>query len=384
MPETSSQPAAPPEAPSDGRPDGQSSPRADGRPDGGGYQPGDFEEAFRQAKHAVANASISVFARHGVYEGQQFVLRRLWREDGLTPGQIARQLGLATPTVTRAANRMEATGLLRREPDPKDGRLVRLWLTGRGRELEQVIGPEMNALTEQTLAGFTDQDRAELIRALRRMHENLSGLDAVERLGVGELAAHVRVVGGERADLEVRAPAGVLRGDVVVAGRAEAEPRVVVGRAEQGDQGLAEGVGGAEYGVHEGAAGAAPLPVRADGQRAEGEHGGGVGDVQVAVRAEHGAPGADDVAGDVALGIEGDERELRYPGRAVAQPVDQGRLHRFTLAPPGEGRRGQRVDGGSFTRGLATDQHLHTMPAREWPGNYIRPVNGESTVGSAS
>ena len=140
----------------------------------GGYQPGDFDDAFRVAKHALAHASIAVFARHGVYEGQQFVLRRLWREDGLTPGQVARQLGLATPTVTRAATRMEAAGLLRREPHPTDGRLVRLWLTARGRELEQVIGPEMHALTERTLAGFSDAERAELVTALQRMARNLS------------------------------------------------------------------------------------------------------------------------------------------------------------------------------------------------------------------
>ncbi|HEY1669823.1 MAG TPA: MarR family transcriptional regulator [Trebonia sp.] len=159
MPETSSQPAQALDA---------------SGPDSDGYQPGEFEDAFRLAKHAVAQASTSVFARHGVYEGQQFVLRRLWRQDGLTPGQIAKQLGLATPTVTRAATRMEAAGLLRREPHPTDGRLVRLVLTARGRELEQVIGPEMRTLTEQTLAGFSAEERSELIRALRRMAANLS------------------------------------------------------------------------------------------------------------------------------------------------------------------------------------------------------------------
>lgn len=160
MPETSSSPAAP-------VPDG-------GVPDCGGYQPGDFDDAFRVAKHAVAHASIALFAQHGVYEGQQFVLRLLWRHDGLTPGQIARELGLATPTVTKAATRMEAAGLLRREPHPTDGRLVQLWLTARGRQLEQLIGPEMRALTERALAGFTDAERAELIRALQRMARNLS------------------------------------------------------------------------------------------------------------------------------------------------------------------------------------------------------------------
>jgi DNA-binding MarR family transcriptional regulator len=169
MPETPSQPA--PAL-------GTSGPDSDGPdtslPDSDGYQPGDFEDAFRLAKHALAHASISVFARHGVYEGQQFVLRRLWRQDGLTPGQIAKQLGLATPTVTRAATRMEAAGLLRREPHPTDGRLVRLVLTARGRELEQVIGPEMRTLTEQTLAGFTAEERSDLIRALQRMASNLS------------------------------------------------------------------------------------------------------------------------------------------------------------------------------------------------------------------
>src|SRR6185437_14626620 len=159
MPETSSEPA----------------PVVDSSaPGSGGYQPAAFDDAFRLAKHALAHASIAVFARHGVYEGQQFVLRALWREDGLAPGQIARQLGLATPTVTRAATRMEAAGLLRREPHPTDGRLVRLVLTDRGRELERVIVPEMRALAEQTLTGFSTEERAELITALRRVHRNLA------------------------------------------------------------------------------------------------------------------------------------------------------------------------------------------------------------------
>jgi len=135
---------------------------------------GDFQTAFWSAKHALAHASAAAFAQHGVHEGQQYVLRCLWRDDGLSPGEIARRLGIATPTVTRAATRMEATGLLRREPHPSDRRLVRLRLTDRGRELEKVIDEQTNQLTERALATLGAAERESLVRALHEIRRNLS------------------------------------------------------------------------------------------------------------------------------------------------------------------------------------------------------------------
>jgi MarR family transcriptional regulator, organic hydroperoxide resistance regulator len=134
----------------------------------------DFQTAFWAAKHALSAATAAAFSRHGVHEGQQFILRLLWAEDGQAPGEIARQLGLATPTVTRAATRMEATGLLRREPHPDDGRLVRLVLTERGRSLEGAIAAETDKLTERALASFGPAEREALIRALVAIQRNLA------------------------------------------------------------------------------------------------------------------------------------------------------------------------------------------------------------------
>ena len=133
----------------------------------------DFQTAFWATKHALSAAAAAAFSRHGVHEGQQFILRLLWTEDGQAPGEIARQLGLATPTVTRAATRMEAAGLLRREPHPDDRRLVRLVLTERGRSLEDVIGAETDKLTERALATFGPAERDALIRALTAIRHNL-------------------------------------------------------------------------------------------------------------------------------------------------------------------------------------------------------------------
>lgn len=135
----------------------------------------DFQTAFWSAKHALALATAAAFARHGVHEGQQFVLRCLWQEDGLSPGEIARRLNLATPTVTRAATRMEAAGLLRREPHPHDGRMIRLLLTDRGRSLEKDVDAEITGVTERALAGLSPADRDALTRALVAIRRNLTG-----------------------------------------------------------------------------------------------------------------------------------------------------------------------------------------------------------------
>jgi DNA-binding MarR family transcriptional regulator len=135
----------------------------------------DFQRAFWAAKHALSAATGAAFSRHGVHEGQQVILRCLWTEDELAPGEIANRLGLATPTVTRAATRMEAAGLLRREPHPSDRRLIRLRLTERGQSLEHAIAAETDKLTERALATLTAGERETLIRALHTIRHNLAG-----------------------------------------------------------------------------------------------------------------------------------------------------------------------------------------------------------------
>jgi DNA-binding MarR family transcriptional regulator len=133
----------------------------------------EFQAAFWAAKRAIAMAAEAAYNRHGVRAGQQFILRCLWHTDGLTPGEIARQLELAAPTVTRAATRMEAAGLLRRAPHPRDARLVRLCLTAKGRALESTIAEEIRQLSARALRGLGDAERKTLLAALRTITANL-------------------------------------------------------------------------------------------------------------------------------------------------------------------------------------------------------------------
>jgi DNA-binding MarR family transcriptional regulator len=140
----------------------------------GGWIADDFQAVFWATKRALAEATNEAYGRHGVHAGQQFILACLWDTDGLTPGQIAKTLGLSTPTVTRTTARMEAAGLLTRSPDPLDRRLVRVLLTERGRQLRQVLNEQMVQVSEHALAGLSPAERATLVGFLQQVRDNLT------------------------------------------------------------------------------------------------------------------------------------------------------------------------------------------------------------------
>src|ERR1700742_289922 len=101
---------------------------------------------FTRASKLLRTAADDAMSVHGVRVGQNIILEALWADDGLTPGQIAQRVGLATPTVVNTVTRMEQAGLVVRRSDPQDARLVRIQLTDRGRALRDVIGAARDEL----------------------------------------------------------------------------------------------------------------------------------------------------------------------------------------------------------------------------------------------
>ena len=134
-----------------------------------------FRDVFRRVSRVARERTDRVLAEHGVRVGQQVVLEALWREDGLTPGELARRIGVETPTVVRGVRRMEAAGLVVRRDDLRDGRLVRVYLTDRGRELEGIIPQAEDTVIEEAFSGFSTKEREQLTRLLSRILENLEG-----------------------------------------------------------------------------------------------------------------------------------------------------------------------------------------------------------------
>jgi DNA-binding MarR family transcriptional regulator len=126
----------------------------------------DLLALFTQAAKLLREAADEAMSTHGVRVGQHIVLSALWDTDGLAPGEIARRLGVATPTIVNTATRMEEAGLVTRRPDPADARLVRLHLTPHGRAARDPVREARAALEQYATATLTAAERDHLRSAL--------------------------------------------------------------------------------------------------------------------------------------------------------------------------------------------------------------------------
>jgi DNA-binding MarR family transcriptional regulator len=133
----------------------------------------EFLALFTRAAKLTRARADEAFIRHGVRLGQNLMLAALADEDGLTPGELAERLQVTTPTIVKMATRMETAGLLRRARDPKDARLVRIYLTDRGRAAHGPVEDERLRIQEQALTGFSDAERRAIESALARVIRNL-------------------------------------------------------------------------------------------------------------------------------------------------------------------------------------------------------------------
>jgi len=114
------------------------------------------------------------FSELGVRVGQDMVLLRLWGEDGLSPTELANRLRVEPATVSKVLNRMEKADLVTRQRDPEDARSFKVYLTDRGRALQEPVSSRWKQIEAQMLEGLTHDERVFLRRSLSKVRDNLS------------------------------------------------------------------------------------------------------------------------------------------------------------------------------------------------------------------
>ncbi len=116
------------------------------------------------------------FERHGLDPAQFDVLATLRRAGDLTPAELTRASMVTSGAISQRLDRLEARGLLRRRPSPRDGRSTVVELTGPGRDLIDAALPDHVATMDRLLAGMGDDERDALARTLGNLLESLGDL----------------------------------------------------------------------------------------------------------------------------------------------------------------------------------------------------------------
>lgn len=101
------------------------------------------------------------------------ILFVLWQEDGVPISKLSHQTGLAMTSLTSMLDRMEASGLIRRERNSRDRRKVLIYLTDEARSLEgdyNEVSNEMNAIFYE---GFDEEEAERLDDSLNRVLNNI-------------------------------------------------------------------------------------------------------------------------------------------------------------------------------------------------------------------
>ncbi len=131
----------------------------------------------RLARH-LERARRSVYAEHDI-EPYEFdvltALRRTGAPYELTPGALVAQTLVTSGTMTNRLDRLERRGLVRRQPDPADGRGVLVRLTAAGRKLIDAAFEGLLAHERDLLAPLGKSQQRSVAAALRAMLAPLDG-----------------------------------------------------------------------------------------------------------------------------------------------------------------------------------------------------------------
>lgn len=102
---------------------------------------------------------------------QYLTLLAAWEQDGRTVAELGRAIDLDSGTLSPLLRRLEQAGLIRRERSVSDERVVRVYLTERGRDLE----PRAAAVRARVEAatGLSADEFVELRGMLHRLRRTI-------------------------------------------------------------------------------------------------------------------------------------------------------------------------------------------------------------------
>jgi DNA-binding MarR family transcriptional regulator len=125
-----------------------------------------FMRALWELTHALQVSSKRMARTLGVTGPQRLVIRVVGQTPGITPRDLAQELGLHPSTLTGVLDRLVRQGFVRRRVDPADRRRARLDLTASGKKVDREKRGTVEAAVRRAIAHADVQTIAKTERML--------------------------------------------------------------------------------------------------------------------------------------------------------------------------------------------------------------------------
>jgi len=131
--------------------------------------------AVVRAEKAVVRELTRALAPLDLKIGQLDVMMNIFRHPGASQHDVARRLLVGRSNITMLLPQLEKQGLIRREGDPKDKRVMRLYLTGEGEVRLREALKVYTALIDRVMSKSTTAECDAMGAQMRSIEEMLSG-----------------------------------------------------------------------------------------------------------------------------------------------------------------------------------------------------------------
>lgn len=145
--------------------------------------PGRFIDGYlsyllARASHTVYREFHAQVQAAGLGSLEWRLLATLSDGDGLTIGDLAREILAQQPTLTKLVQRMEKAGWVRRGADPADARRTLVFQTPQGQATVAALLAQAKAHEDSLLEGFSERDVTALKKILRALIDRGDGKPA--------------------------------------------------------------------------------------------------------------------------------------------------------------------------------------------------------------
>ena len=128
---------------------------------------------LRVAQLAACRRFEATLGQYGAAPRYLGLLAIIATQPGQPQSRLAEAVSLKRSSLVAIIDRLAEEGLVERRPAPSDRRVNSVWLTAHGERMLRALVDRAEQEETKLAAGFTAEERAELVRMLGRVIDNL-------------------------------------------------------------------------------------------------------------------------------------------------------------------------------------------------------------------